>query len=46
MIENKWIDGEATMPFLLNRKFHGIQEDEFAQPQPWPWAREELSFGQ
>ena len=44
-IENKYIDGKLQC-HCFNRKFHCIQEDEFAQPQPWPWAREELSFGQ
>ena len=29
--------------FFHRRSFR--EEDEFAEPQPWPWAREELKLG-
>lgn len=33
----------ACLGGWMSRSLHDESEDEFAEPQPWPWAREELS---
>lgn len=37
--------GSIGLPVLSGRFLLALEEDEFAQPEPWPWAREELSGG-